>query len=184
MIKLTAVHSFFSGARTLWRFKNPLPGQDQAGGAGFIWCAWCRSSPSCRWSFGYYPDSCVFMPPNGFDRRCRQNRESRECQKGQFMAPWDIEGIIKKMKEAGNQKLLFTERGVSFGYNNLVSDFRALAIMRSLGYPVVFDATHSGAETGRFRIVFRRGKSIYPAFGPLCGGRRSGCYIPGNPSGP
>jgi len=69
-------------------------------------------------------------------------------KKGQFMAPWDIEGIIKKMKEAGNQKLLLTERGVSFGYNNLVSDFRALAIMRSLGYPVIFDATHSVQKPG------------------------------------
>ncbi|MBF0503931.1 MAG: 3-deoxy-8-phosphooctulonate synthase [Candidatus Omnitrophica bacterium] len=69
-------------------------------------------------------------------------------KKGQFMAPWDIEGIIKKMQEAGSHKLLLTERGVSFGYNNLVSDFRALAIMRTFGYPVVFDATHSVQKPG------------------------------------
>lgn len=69
-------------------------------------------------------------------------------KKGQFMAPWDVKGIIKKMEEAGNRKLLLTERGVSFGYNTLVSDFRALSVMRELGYPVVFDATHSVQKPG------------------------------------
>ncbi len=69
-------------------------------------------------------------------------------KKGQFMAPWDISGIVKKMQEAGNQNLLLTERGVSFGYNNLVSDFRSLPIMRASGYPVVFDATHSVQKPG------------------------------------
>ena len=69
-------------------------------------------------------------------------------KKGQFMAPWDVAGIVKKMQEAGNHRLLLTERGVSFGYNNLVSDFRALPIMRSQGYPVVFDATHSVQKPG------------------------------------
>ena len=69
-------------------------------------------------------------------------------KKGQFMAPWDVKGIVQKMQEAGNHNLLLTERGVSFGYNNLVSDFRSLPIMRSLGYPVVFDATHSVQKPG------------------------------------
>ena len=69
-------------------------------------------------------------------------------KKGQFMAPWDVKGIVQKMQEAGNHKLLLTERGVSFGYNNLVSDFRSLPIMRSWGYPVVFDATHSVQKPG------------------------------------
>lgn len=69
-------------------------------------------------------------------------------KKGQFMAPWDMQGVIKKMEEAGNHRLLLTERGASFGYNNLVSDFRGLAIMRSLGYPVAFDATHSVQKPG------------------------------------
>ncbi len=69
-------------------------------------------------------------------------------KKGQFMAPWDINGIVKKMQEAGNQNLLLTERGVFFGYNNLVSDFRSLPIMRAFGYPVVFDATHSVQKPG------------------------------------
>jgi 2-dehydro-3-deoxyphosphooctonate aldolase (KDO 8-P synthase) len=69
-------------------------------------------------------------------------------KKGQFMAPWDVGGIVKKMQESGNHKLLLTERGVSFGYNNLVTDFRSLPIMRSTGYPVVFDATHSVQKPG------------------------------------
>ena len=69
-------------------------------------------------------------------------------KKGQFLAPWDVTGIIKKMEEAGNRNLLLTERGVSFGYNNLVSDFRSLAIMREIGYPVIFDATHSVQRPG------------------------------------
>jgi len=64
-------------------------------------------------------------------------------KKGQFLAPWDILPIIKKIETTGNREILLTERGVCFGYNNLVSDFRALAIMRDFGYPVIYDATHS-----------------------------------------
>lgn len=64
-------------------------------------------------------------------------------KKGQFLAPWDMQNVASKIKEAGNEKILLTERGVSFGYNNLVTDMRALPIMRQMGYPVVFDATHS-----------------------------------------
>ena len=64
-------------------------------------------------------------------------------KKGQFLAPWDILAIIKKAESAGNKNILITERGVSFGYNNLVSDLRSLTIMRDFGYPVIYDATHS-----------------------------------------
>ena len=64
-------------------------------------------------------------------------------KKGQFLAPWDILPIIKKVESAGNKNILITERGVSFGYNNLVTDYRSLSIMRSFGYPVIYDATHS-----------------------------------------
>lgn len=64
-------------------------------------------------------------------------------KKGQFLAPWDMKNIIEKITSTGNQKIILTERGVSFGYNNLVTDLRSLVIMRELGYPVVFDATHS-----------------------------------------
>jgi 2-dehydro-3-deoxyphosphooctonate aldolase (KDO 8-P synthase) len=64
-------------------------------------------------------------------------------KKGQFLAPWDIQNIIKKIESTGNKKIILTERGTSFGYNNLVVDFRSLEIMRNFGYPVIFDATHS-----------------------------------------
>jgi 2-dehydro-3-deoxyphosphooctonate aldolase (KDO 8-P synthase) len=64
-------------------------------------------------------------------------------KKGQFLAPWDMKNVIGKVLETGNERVTLTERGVSFGYNNLVSDMRSLPIMRSFGYPVIFDATHS-----------------------------------------
>jgi len=64
-------------------------------------------------------------------------------KKGQFFAPWDMKNVIEKIEAAGNHRILLTERGTSFGYNNLVIDFRSLPILRGLGYPVIFDATHS-----------------------------------------
>jgi len=64
-------------------------------------------------------------------------------KKGQFLAPWDIANVIAKAESAGNRKIIVTERGVSFGYNNLVSDFRSLPLMRAMGYPVIYDGTHS-----------------------------------------
>ena len=64
-------------------------------------------------------------------------------KKGQFLAPWDMANIAQKILSTGNDQILLTERGVSFGYNNLVSDMRSLVVMGELGYPVVFDATHS-----------------------------------------
>jgi 2-dehydro-3-deoxyphosphooctonate aldolase (KDO 8-P synthase) len=64
-------------------------------------------------------------------------------KKGQFLAPWDVKNIIDKFTSTGNQDLFITERGTSFGYNNLVVDFRGFPIMRSLAYPVIFDVTHS-----------------------------------------
>ena len=64
-------------------------------------------------------------------------------KKGQFLAPWDMKNVIKKFEEIGNENIMLCERGVSFGYNNLVVDMRGLLEMRKFGYPVVFDATHS-----------------------------------------
>ena len=64
-------------------------------------------------------------------------------KKGQFMAPWDMKNVVDKALTTGNQQIMVCDRGVSFGYNNLVSDMRALAVMRETGCPVVFDATHS-----------------------------------------
>ena len=64
-------------------------------------------------------------------------------KKGQFLSPYQMESLAKKVLDSGNNKILVTERGTSFGYNNLVVDFRAISIMQEFGYPVVFDATHS-----------------------------------------
>ncbi|MFC1807333.1 3-deoxy-8-phosphooctulonate synthase [Candidatus Omnitrophota bacterium] len=69
-------------------------------------------------------------------------------KKGQFLAPWDMKNIINKVEHAGNYNIIITERGTSFGYNNLVSDMRSLPIMRELGYPVIYDATHSAQLPG------------------------------------
>ena len=64
-------------------------------------------------------------------------------KKGQFLAPWDMQHVVAKAQATGNQQITVCERGVSFGYNNLVADMRALAVMRQIGVPVLFDATHS-----------------------------------------
>ncbi|MBP9699597.1 MAG: 3-deoxy-8-phosphooctulonate synthase, partial [Elusimicrobia bacterium] len=84
-------------------------------------------------------------------------------KKGQFLAPWDAKNIVEKVRAAGSDRVMLTERGVSFGYNNLVVDMRGLEVLRSIGAPVVFDATHSvqlpggqGASSGGQR------EFIYP----------------------
>jgi 2-dehydro-3-deoxyphosphooctonate aldolase (KDO 8-P synthase) len=69
-------------------------------------------------------------------------------KKGQFLAPWDMKNVARKIAAAGNENILLCERGVSFGYNTLVNDMRALPIMAETGYPVVFDATHSVQQPG------------------------------------
>jgi len=69
-------------------------------------------------------------------------------KKGQFLAPWDMKNVTKKIEESGNKNILVTERGASFGYNTLISDMRSLPIMAKDGYPVVFDATHSVQQPG------------------------------------
>ncbi len=69
-------------------------------------------------------------------------------KKGQFLAPWDMSNVIKKIEDSGNKNILITERGASFGYNTLVSDMRSLPIMAKFGFPIVFDATHSVQQPG------------------------------------
>ena len=69
-------------------------------------------------------------------------------KKGQFLAPWDMQNVVKKMESFGNSKVMLCERGASFGYNTLVSDMRSLSIMAQTGYPVIFDATHSVQQPG------------------------------------
>ena len=69
-------------------------------------------------------------------------------KKGQFLAPWDMKNVVKKLESAGNTRIMVCERGASFGYNTLVSDMRSLPILAEIGYPVVFDATHSVQQPG------------------------------------
>ncbi len=94
-----------------------------------------------------------------------KTKRAVNIKKGQFLAPWNMAQAVKKVAASGNNRILLTERGVSFGYNNLVVDFRSLAIMRDLGYPVVFDATHSVQLPGG-RDVCSGGERGFVA--PLC----------------
>lgn len=84
-------------------------------------------------------------------------------KKGQFLAPWDMQQVAQKIASTGNRHLLLTERGVSFGYNNLVADMRSLAIMRTFGYPVIFDATHSVQLPGGAGTVSSGQRQFVPA---------------------
>jgi 2-dehydro-3-deoxyphosphooctonate aldolase (KDO 8-P synthase) len=77
-----------------------------------------------------------------------QTAKAINVKKGQFLAPWDMANVVDKITGAGNANVLVTERGVSFGYNTLVSDMRALPILKRLGAPVIFDATHSVQQPG------------------------------------
>ena len=77
-----------------------------------------------------------------------KTRKIINVKKGQFLAPWDMANVIKKIEDSGNKNILITERGASFGYNTLVSDMRALPIMSKFGFPIVFDATHSVQQPG------------------------------------
>ena len=77
-----------------------------------------------------------------------KTRKIINVKKGQFLAPWDMANVIKKIEDSGNKNILITERGACFGYNTLVSDMRSLPIMAKFGYPIVFDATHSVQQPG------------------------------------
>jgi 2-dehydro-3-deoxyphosphooctonate aldolase (KDO 8-P synthase) len=74
---------------------------------------------------------------------CARSGRPVNVKKGQFLAPWDMQNVVEKLRGEGCEDILLTERGATFGYNNLVVDFRGLAVMRGFGVPVVFDATHS-----------------------------------------
>src|ERR1700686_900222 len=81
-------------------------------------------------------------------RAAAETGRAINVKKGQFLAPWDVKNIAEKLSGFGNDKFVFTERGTSFGYNNLVVDFRSLYWMREAGYRVIFDATHSVQRPG------------------------------------
>lgn len=95
-----------------------------------------------------------------FIQRVVEQGKPVNIKKGQFLAPWDMKNVVEKARSFGNDQIMVCERGVSFGYNNLVSDMRSLAIMRETQCPVVFDATHSvqlpggqGSKTGGMRSM-------------------------------
>jgi 2-dehydro-3-deoxyphosphooctonate aldolase (KDO 8-P synthase) len=83
-----------------------------------------------------------------FMQRVAAAKKPMNVKKGQFMAPWDMTNVVEKLREVGNEQIMLCERGVSFGYNTLVSDMRALEVMKRTGCPVVFDATHSVQQPG------------------------------------
>lgn len=83
-------------------------------------------------------------------------------KKGQFLAPWDVKNVIEKIESVGNRNILLTERGTTFGYNNLVVDMKSLPIMRSFDYPVVFDATHSVQLPGGMGIATGGNREYVP----------------------
>ena len=80
--------------------------------------------------------------------KAAQTGKPVNVKKGQFLAPWDMKNVVVKLEESGNSNILLTERGATFGYNNLVVDMRSLVLMREHGYPVIFDATHSLQQPG------------------------------------
>jgi 2-dehydro-3-deoxyphosphooctonate aldolase (KDO 8-P synthase) len=84
---------------------------------------------------------------------CAKTKKPVNVKKGQFLAPWDIKNIIKKIESTGNKNILLTERGTSFGYGNLVVDMKSIEIMKETGYPVIFDATHSVQKPGSLGSV-------------------------------
>ncbi len=105
-------------------------------------------------------------------------RKTVNIKKGQFISPYDVEAIIGKVRSCGSDKIMITERGTCFGYNNLVVDFRSFGIMRKFGYPVVFDATHSvqrpaaeGRQSGgdrEFVLPLARAAAAYGVDGIFC----------------
>src|ERR1044071_2058337 len=84
-------------------------------------------------------------------------------KKGQFLAPWDVKNVVDKVVSTGNEQVTVTERGASFGYNNLVSDMRSLVVLGDIGYPVVFDATHSLQQPGGLGKASGGGRRSTPA---------------------
>src|SRR4029453_14292617 len=84
-----------------------------------------------------------FCRQTNFIVSCVSQGKQLKIKKGQFLSPWEMKTVVNKARSTGNEQIMVCERGFSFGYNNLVSDMRSLAVMRATGCPVVFDATHS-----------------------------------------
>ena len=105
-------------------------------------------------------------------------------KKGQFLAPWDMKNVIAKVTEAGNPNVMACERGVSFGYNTLVSDMRALPVLREIGCPVVFGRHPQRPAAGRAGDILRWSAGVRACAGPRGGFRRRRMRLHGNSSGP
>src|SRR3546814_15487382 len=98
-------------------------------------------------------------------------------KKGQFLAPWDMAAVAQKVASTGNERILLTERGASFGYNTLVSDMRSLPVMAQTGYPVVFDATHSVQQPGGLGSASGVHRDFAPGNGRASCRERGGQYV-------
>ena len=129
----------------------------------------CRSRPSSA------------ARPTCWSRR-RKTGRAINVKKGQFLAPWDMKNVIAKITGAGNPNVIACERGVSFGYNTLVSDMRALPIMAEIGCPVVFDATHSVQQPGGQGDELGRAAGVRAGAGARGGRRRRRGGVHGDPS--
>ena len=105
-------------------------------------------------------------------------------KKGQFLAPWDMQPVVDKARAAGNDQIILTERGASFGYNNLVVDFRSLPIMRGLGCPVVLDVTHSVQLPGGQGTCSGGQREFIAPLARAGGGGGGGRPLHGGPSRP
>ena len=139
---------------------------------------------------GAKPSTCCKSPPSSAARpicsiAAAKTGKAVNVKKGQFLAPWDMKNVVDKITGAGNRNVLVTERGVSFGYNTLVSDMRALPILkRETGAPVIFDATHSVQQPGGQGDILGRRARIRAGAGARGGGGRRRRRLHRDPSGP
>ena len=103
---------------------------------------------TCRRGRRHFANSGLPVPADRSSVAAAKTGRAVNVKKGQFLAPWDMANVVEKITGAGNRNVLVTERGVSFGYNTLVSDMRALPVLAQTGAPVIFDATHSVQQPG------------------------------------
>ena len=94
---------------------------------------------------------------------CARTNSAVNVKKGQFLSPLEVANIVKKIKSAGNDKIMITERGASFGYNNLVSDFKSVLMMKKTGYPICYDASHSVQKPGGLGVRSGGEKEFIPS---------------------
>jgi len=118
------------------------------------------------WMYCKFPPFCAVRP---IFVAAGQTGKAINVKKGQFLAPWDMKNVAAKIASTGNERIILCDRGTSFGYNTLVSDFRGLPIMAHTGYPVMFDATHSVTPEGR--APHRAVNTNCPGLSARCGGR-------------